>query len=126
MQFAKVREDQGQLTEASVEYERGGDAESAVRLLLQAADLSKALDIARRSCSPAAATLIVQHCLQESNWAGAVEFSILAGDYTSAWQVRGFAYLKLCLLTIELHRAQVVLLNKAVGAKISKPVLLMR
>lgn len=87
MQFAKVREEQGQPAEAAVEYERGGDAESAVRLLLQANNVNKAFGITRRSGSAAAAASIVKYCVQQSNWAGAVEFSILAGDYTSAWQV---------------------------------------
>jgi hypothetical protein len=87
MQFAKVREEQGQLAEAAVEYERGGDTESAVRLLLQESNVDKAFGISRRSGSATAAALIVKHSVEQSNWAGAVEFSIVAGDYSSAWQV---------------------------------------
>jgi hypothetical protein len=87
LQFAKVREEQGQFVEAAAEYERGGDAEAAVRLLLQVNNVNKAFGIARRSGSTTAATLIAKHCSQHSNWAGTVEFSILSGDYTTAWQV---------------------------------------
>ena len=88
MQFAKAREEQGQLAEAAVEYDRGGDAESSVRLLLQTSNVNKAFGVSRRSGSPAAAALIVKYCVEQSNWAGAVEFSIMAGDYNSAWQVQ--------------------------------------
>lgn len=88
MQFAKVREEQGHLAEAAVEYERAGDAASSVRLLLETGNVNKAFGVSRRSGSATAAALIVKHCVGQSNWAGAVEFSIIAGDYNSAWQVQ--------------------------------------
>ena len=71
MQFAKVREEQGHLAEAAVEYERAGDAASSVRLLLETGNVNKAFGVSRRSGSATAAALIVKHCVGQSNWAGA-------------------------------------------------------
>jgi thioredoxin-like negative regulator of GroEL len=87
VQFAKAREEQGQLAEAAAEYERAGDSAAAVRLLLAVGSADKAFATARSSGRPGAAALIVKHCVARSDWAGAVEFNVVAGNYAAAWQI---------------------------------------
>ena len=88
MQYAKAKEAEGKHGEAADAYERGGDADAAVRLLISRLDNpTRAFALARRAGSRAAAELLVQHCMATSNWAGAVEFLMHAGEDAEALQV---------------------------------------
>jgi phage gp37-like protein len=87
-QFAKAKEAEGQLPEAADAFERGGDIDSAVRIyLLKLNNSNKAFALARRSGSTTAAATLVRYCLSKSQWAGAVEFHMLAGQKAEALQV---------------------------------------
>lgn len=81
-------EEDGRFLQAAAEYERGGNEEAAVRLCLsELNNPKKAFAMARRSGSVTAATLVAQHCGATSSWAGAVEFSVRARDFSGAWQI---------------------------------------
>lgn len=58
---------------------------------------AKAFALARRAGSASAAGILVRHCLETSNWAGAVEFHMLAGEDAEALQVCSFVFKSLCL-----------------------------
>jgi hypothetical protein len=87
--MAKAQEADGKLAEAADLFERCGDIDAAVRLLLlKLGNSDKAFALARRSGNVAAAGTLVRYCLSKSDWAGAVELHMLAGDAAEALQVR--------------------------------------
>jgi hypothetical protein len=88
MQFAKSQEAIGKIDSAAMYYEQAGDLDDAIKQLLKTPKgAQKAVRLARKSRSAAAAAMLVAHCLQGGDWGGACEFYVMQGKLDDAWQV---------------------------------------
>eukprot|EP00955_Chlamydomonas_euryale_P009184 98506-Chlamydomonas_euryale.AAC.1 len=88
LQFAKAKEAEGRYAEAAVAYEAAGDMDSVVRLSIDRLNApTKAYAIVRRTRSVEAAALLTRWCLQAQDFAGAVEFLLLAGQMDQAFDI---------------------------------------
>lgn len=86
LQFAKAKEAEGRYADAAAAYEAAGDLDALVRLCLgPLGQPQRAFGLVRKSQSVAAADLLARHCLKEQNFAGAVEFLLLAGQTDAAF-----------------------------------------
>ncbi|KAG1674427.1 hypothetical protein FOA52_012954 [Chlamydomonas sp. UWO 241] len=88
LQFAKAKEAENRFAEAAVAYEAAGDMDSVVRLSLERLNApQRAYAIVRKTRSVEAAALLARFCLSSQDFAGAVEFLLLAGQMDQAFDI---------------------------------------
>lgn len=88
LQFARAQEAAGQTREATVYYEKAGDSDAAIRLMLGTPEgAQQAMALARKARSSTSAPLLASHCLRNEDWAGACEFFLLQGRTEQAFEV---------------------------------------
>eukprot|EP00798_Chlamydomonas_sp_ICE-L_P012670 gene12669-15902_t len=88
LQYAKAKETEGRFSEAAVAFEAAGDMDSVVRLCLEQLNApQRAYAIVRKTRSVEAAALLARYCLQNQDFAGAVEFLLLAGQMDQAFDI---------------------------------------
>lgn len=87
-QFARAKEAAGEHEAAAKSYETAQDIESVVRLLLHSMkNPPKAFAIVRATRSSEGATALAEYCLDTGNFAGAIEFHLMANKLGQAFEL---------------------------------------
>lgn len=86
--YAAAKEREGAFKEAEEAYAKGEDWENCVRLKVQKLnDLAGAFTIVRRTKSADAAALVANMCKKNGEFGAAVEFLVLAGNTSEAFEL---------------------------------------
>jgi len=88
LEFAKAREAEKDFRTAAVEYEKGKDMDSVVRLYLEHMNHpEKAFSIVRKYQSSHAAEMAARYCQSVNDFRGAIEFLLLAKKSADAFEL---------------------------------------